>query len=111
MCLFPDEFTGRRSVSPCVISVLSALPFLQLAFTDDDVDGEPGRRRATAEEADDERDALHPPPPQQPMPTVTISEIQVKAVRKRCVLRLDLKDVRDGDNRICIGTEFHTQGA
>ena len=39
------------------------------------------------------------------------TETQVKAVRKRCVLRLDLKDVRDGDNRVCIGTEFHTQGA
>ena len=45
------------------------------------------------------------------MPKVTISETQVKALRKRCVLRLDLKDVRDGDNRVCIGTEFHTQGA
>ena len=52
-----------------------------------------------------------PPPLHQPMPTVTISETQVKALRKRCVLRLDLKDVRDGDNRVCIGTEFHTQGA
>ena len=36
------------------------------------------------------------------------SESQVKAVRKRCILRLDLKDVRDGENRLCIGTEFHT---
>ena len=43
------------------------------------------------------------------MPTVTVSETRVKALRKRCVLRLDLKDVRDGDNRVCIGTEFHTQ--
>ena len=51
-----------------------------------------------------------PPPLHQPMPKVTISETQVKALRKRCVLRLDLKDVRDGDNRVCIGTEFHTQG-
>ena len=26
------------------------------------------------------------------------SETQVKAVRKRCILGLDLKDVRDGEN-------------
>ena len=55
-----------------------------------------------------------PPPPHHPtplLPMVTISETQVKALQKRCVLRLDLKDVRDGDNRVCIGTEFHTQGA
>ena len=51
------------------------------------------------------------PPQHQPMPLVTVLESQVKAVQKRCVLRLDLKDVRDVDNRVCIGTEFHTQGA
>ena len=45
------------------------------------------------------------------MTMVTISETQVKALRKRCVLRPDLKEVRDVENRVCIGTEVHTQGA
>ena len=33
-----------------------------------------------------------PHPPHQPMPTVTVSETQVKALQKRCVLRLDQSD-------------------
>ena len=42
-----------------------------------------------------------PPPP--PSPMFSMTETPVKAVWKRCVLRLDLKDVRDVENWVCIG--------
>ena len=55
----------------------------------------------------------HHPPLHAPCDWQLISESQaVKAVQKRCVLRLDLKDVRDGENWVCIGTRhFHRPGA
>ena len=51
------------------------------------------------------------PPTPPPPPPILISESQVKTAQKRCILRLDLKDMRDVENQVCIGTEFHTQGA
>ena len=57
----------------------------------------------------EERAASHLSPMQSCLPLVLISESQVKAAWKRCILRLDLKNVIDVGKWTCIETEFHTQ--